>query len=847
MDKILIANRGEIACRVIRTARTLGVKTVAVYSDADAGGAHVALADEAVRLGPPAPAESYLLGDKIIQAALRTGAAGIHPGYGFLSENAGFARACAAQDIEFIGPPPEAIEAMGSKSASKVIMTDAGVPVTPGYHGAEQGPEHLAAEAERIGFPVMIKAVMGGGGKGMRMVDRPSAFAEALDSCRRESAASFGDDRVLIERFLPQPRHVELQVFADKHGNAVYLHERDCSVQRRHQKVLEEAPAPFLHPDLRTRMGEAAVAAARAVGYVGAGTVEFMLDSPPGQEAGPDADFFFMEMNTRLQVEHPVTEMVTGVDLVEWQLRVAAGQALPLAQADVPLLGHAIEARVYAENPSNSFLPATGTLRYLRSPAEAAAKPLSNNLRAVAGSAQGCSALGAGVRVDTGVRQGDEVGIHYDPMISKLVVHASDRETALTRLLSALRGYHIVGLPNNIPFLIATAGHAAFRRGGIDVGFLSRSLDECLPLPPASLPPPGALALAAAARALRARNDAAAAGAGSPDAGGPWGSGSASRPLSRGRPGLRFALQANVAAADGSGVEHRAIDVSVAAIESSRADGPSAAGAEGLHLQITLKCPGASSAGWKDDVVVVTVDAAAPNLLGAPRGYDQHSPAGAPGLGGSAGTADPREAARVAARAETRGRATPGRAVPGGSPPATAAAARHGLCSAVHLDVVLDGERVAATVVEADAAPVGPHGAAVAGADVVVFVDAGLPGATGSEAEAAGAEGSGVGPSEAALWRGTRFDFCVPGIDVGDAAAGGGGGAAVSPMPGKIGRVMVAPGDSVEAGQTLAVVEAMKMEHPVTATAAGVVAEVRAVAGEQVEEGQTLVTLVAEE
>ena len=396
-SKILIANRGEIACRVIKTARRLGIKTVAVYSDADRNARHVAMADEAVHIGPSPARESYLVADRIIAAARHTGAQAIHPGYGFLSENAGFAEACAKAGIVFIGPPPSAIHAMGSKSEAKKIMEKAKVPLVPGYHGDDQSPELLAKEAERIGFPVLIKASAGGGGKGMRVVEEAAKFADALAGAKREAKASFADDHVLVEKYLTRPRHIEIQVFADSHGNCLYLFERDCSIQRRHQKVIEEAPAPNMDPARRKAMGEAAVAAAKAIGYQGAGTVEFI--------ANQDGTFYFMEMNTRLQVEHPVTETITGQDLVEWQLVVAAGGQLPLTQDQLRIDGHAVEVRLYAEDPNRNFLPSTGTLVHLRLPEE-----------------------GPHVRVDTGVRQGDTVTPFYDPMIAKVIVHDRDRD-----------------------------------------------------------------------------------------------------------------------------------------------------------------------------------------------------------------------------------------------------------------------------------------------------------------------------------------------------------------------------------------------------------------------------------
>jgi 3-methylcrotonyl-CoA carboxylase alpha subunit len=442
-DKILIANRGEIACRVIKTARRMGIATVAVYSDADREALHVRMADEAIHIGPAPARESYLLGDRILAAALATGAQAIHPGYGFLSENAGFARACAEQGVVFIGPPTGAIEAMGSKSAAKRIMEAAGVPLVPGYHGDDQDPAILRAAAEEMGYPVLLKATAGGGGKGMRQVWSGSDFDEALAAARRESLASFGDDDMLVEKYLTRPRHVELQVFCDNAGNGVYLAERDCSVQRRHQKVIEEAPAPGMTEALRCQMGETAVKAAQAIDYRGAGTVEFLLDE--------DGSFYFMEMNTRLQVEHPVTEMITGQDLVEWQLLVAAGSPLPLAQDEVRIRGHAFEARVYAEDPDNDFLPVTGTLGYLQPPQESRY-----------------------VRVDTGVRQGDEVSVYYDPMIAKLIVWDESRERALQRLATALAAYRIGGTVTNLDFLYNLATCRPFREAELDTGFIEK-------------------------------------------------------------------------------------------------------------------------------------------------------------------------------------------------------------------------------------------------------------------------------------------------------------------------------------------------------------------------------------
>jgi len=486
-DKILIANRGEIAVRVARTARRMGIRTVAVYSDADKDALHVAACDEAYRLGPPPPRESYLDGDAIIEIARKTGAQAIHPGYGFLSENEHFAAACAKAGLVFIGPPPAAIAAMGSKSAAKKIMGAANVPLVPGYHGDDQATSLLADEAKKIGYPVLIKATAGGGGKGMKIAERPAEFAAALASAQREAKSSFGDDRVLIEKYLTAPRHIEIQVFADTHGNAVYLFERDCSVQRRHQKVLEEAPAPGMKSEHRRAMGEAAVAAARAIGYVGAGTVEFIA----AETFARDGSFYFMEMNTRLQVEHPVTEMITGQDLVEWQLRVAAGEPLPRRQADLAIDGHAIEARVYAEDPDRGFLPSIGRLVHLAPPT-----------------------TGPEVRVDTGVREGDEISPWYDPMIAKLVVHGEDRAAALRRLADALAGYEIVGVATNVAFLQRVVAHDAFASGNVDTGLIARHHAALFP-PPAPVPDDVLLAAAlsevvtlVAARAAAARTSA---------------------------------------------------------------------------------------------------------------------------------------------------------------------------------------------------------------------------------------------------------------------------------------------------------------------------------------------------
>lgn len=483
-SKILIANRGEIACRVAASARRMGVKTVAVYSDADAQARHVAVCDEAVLIGSSAASESYLLGDRIISAALATGAQAIHPGYGFLSENADFADACVAAGLVFIGPPAAAMRAMGSKSAAKTLMEQAAVPLVPGYHGERQEAEFLQQQADLIGYPVLLKASAGGGGKGMRVIEAPTDFKAALASCKREAMSSFGDDKVLVEKYLQRPRHIEIQVFADGFGNCVYLFERDCSVQRRHQKVLEEAPAPGMSAERRAAMGQAAVAAAQAVGYVGAGTVEFI--------ANQDGSFYFMEMNTRLQVEHPVTEMITGTDLVAWQLLVANGGALPLRQDQLTIHGHAIEARIYAENPDKGFLPSTGTLRLLDMPSAV-------NFEL------GGQPDPAAVRIDSGVRAGDTISPFYDPMIAKLIVWGPDRNAALARMSQALEQVQLVGLASNVAFLQRLVRSQSFATADLDTGLIERNQAELFPAQVA--PAFKALALAAISIILAERTD----------------------------------------------------------------------------------------------------------------------------------------------------------------------------------------------------------------------------------------------------------------------------------------------------------------------------------------------------
>ncbi|KAG8963374.1 hypothetical protein FRC05_004762 [Tulasnella sp. 425] len=470
-NKILIANRGEIACRVIKTARKLGVKTVAVYSEVDENAMHVKMADEAYCIGPAPSAESYLRVDKIIDVCKRSGAQAVHPGYGFLSENASFAEQLAKAGIVFIGPPVQAIISMGSKSESKDIMTQAGVPCVPGYHGTNQDPSFLQEQAEKITFPVLIKAVMGGGGKGMKVVHKREDFLDALESAKREAMKSFSDDRVLVEKYIVRPRHVEVQVFGDQHGNVVSLWERDCSVQRRHQKIIEEAPAPGLSEETRADLGAKAVAAAKAVNYEGAGTVEFIYDNDTSK-------FYFMEMNTRLQVEHPVTEMITKQDLVQWQLEVASGNPLPLKQDEIPRVGHAFEARIYAENPRNNFLPDVGPLLYLSTP-----EPSEN------------------LRVEEGFKAGSRIEVFYDPLISKVVAHGRDRTEALRVLRKALEEYHVVGLSTNVQFLRTLAGNEDFIEGSVETAFIDKHFDALFP--PLPVPSPELLAQAALFVALR--------------------------------------------------------------------------------------------------------------------------------------------------------------------------------------------------------------------------------------------------------------------------------------------------------------------------------------------------------
>ncbi|MEQ8587374.1 MAG: acetyl-CoA carboxylase biotin carboxylase subunit [Thalassobaculaceae bacterium] len=487
-SSLLIANRGEIAVRIARTARAMGVRTIAVFSEADRDALHVRVCDEAWPIGPAPAAESYLVADRILEVARASGAEAIHPGYGFLSENAAFAAACSEAGIVFVGPPASAIEAMGSKAGAKALMEKAGVPLVPGYHGDDQSADRLAAAAREIGFPVLLKASAGGGGKGMRVIHAADELTAGIDGAKREGKASFGDDRLIVEKYLEQPRHVEVQVFADRHGNTVHLFERDCSAQRRHQKILEEAPAPDLDAALRAEMGAAAVAAAEAVGYVGAGTVEFILDR--------SGSFHFMEMNTRLQVEHPVTELITGLDLVALQLRVAAGEPLPFAQGDLSIAGHAVEVRLYAEDPARDFMPQTGRLAHLHLPS------------------------GEGVRIDSGVETGGTVSVHYDPMIAKVIAHGADRRQALARLAAALGRCEVVGVTTNRAFLKALVEHPEVVAGPIDTGFVGREIATLAP--PPSTVPDAAVALAALAEMRRLEDESRSRAAATADPNSPW-------------------------------------------------------------------------------------------------------------------------------------------------------------------------------------------------------------------------------------------------------------------------------------------------------------------------------------
>ncbi|KAG2439506.1 hypothetical protein HXX76_004860 [Chlamydomonas incerta] len=786
VKKLLVANRGEIACRILSTARKLGVPTVAVFSEADRRAKHVELADESFCIGAAAARDSYLRGDAILDAARRSGADAIHPGYGFLSENAAFAEACAAAGLAFVGPPAAAIRAMGDKSRAKEIMQAAGVPVVPGYHGEDQSEDRLLAEAARVGFPLLVKAVSGGGGKGMKLAAGPADLREAIASARREALASFNDDRLLLERYVLRPRHVEVQVFADGHGGAVYLFDRDCSVQRRHQKIIEEAPAPGLPDEFHRLIGEAAVRAARAVGYRNAGTVEFIVDTDADAAAGQQ-QFYFMEMNTRLQVEHPVSEAITGQDFVEWQLRVAAGGRLPRSQAQLAAVGHSFEARIYAESPRNNFLPGAGTVRRWRTPASA--ETFTN----------------AAVRVDSGVREGDTVGTFYDPMIAKLVTHGPDRATALAALVAALRQTQVAGLPTNIPFLLRLAAHpdfAAATRSELTTAFIARHRDALLAPQPV---PDEVAALAAVSRHLLAvrRQAEAEAAQGLAARLGPWSSGSSS--ASSGGAGS--------GGGGGGGAGSWRLWHSHRRTYSLRhpeggAGGAEAAGAE-LHLALTVLGGGefmverTSSSLEAAAEAAAAAKAAAAVAHGHHKQHSTHKPPASP--------SSPSATAAATATAATAAAATPaGLRVRGAS-------------------LSPDGGRVVAEV----------NGRRLEAAVL------------GSAAEDSGGGGGGGGvPMEHTLdlWLsdGEHFHFTWPEPTWSrKAGAGGGtaGGSVASPMPGRVVAVMVAEGDAVSAGAPLVALEAMKMEHRVTAPRAGVVESVLAAPGLQVAQGQVLVVL----
>ena len=821
--KLLIANRGEIACRVMRTAHRLGIRTAAVCSDADRDALHVAAAGEAWRLGPADAARSYLDVERVIAAAKAAGADAVHPGYGFLAENPAFVEACDAAGLVFVGPPAGAVRAMGLKDAAKRAMEAAGVPVVPGYHGEDQDPATLLAHAREIGFPVLVKAVAGGGGKGLRRADAEAEFEEALEGARREARSSFGEDRVLIERCITRPRHVEVQVFADAHGNAVHLFERDCSLQRRHQKVVEEAPAPGMSEAMRAAMGAAAVAAARAIGYRGAGTVEFIADASQGLR---EDRFWFMEMNTRLQVEHPVTEMITGTDLVEWQLRVAAGEPLPAGQAALSITGHAVEARVYAEDPERGFLPATGAIAHLAFP------PASGDLR-----------------IDHGVREGDAVTAHYDPMLAKVIAHGPDRAAALGRLAGALRAVEIAGVTTNVPFLSRLVADPEFRAGDVDTGLIERALDTLTARGPVPEPVLAAAAMYAAG-VLNASADAMhAVGGSGKSAGGIHAADAFDE--STGAAHVGGALDESTGAAHvGGALGWPAADPWTVLKgwrlwgEASQhvrfgIDGEVVEGAVtfleggGIRAELAGVPPFIARVVRRDGarVVLDLADRIATLRIVAAGGGGSRSVAGGGGAVGGGIAAGGDRAVAVGGRTVAGGGGGRSVAADGGAGGSVADGDGAG-------GSVADGDGAGGSVADGDGAIVAGRGTVVAGDEAVVIGGGAYAAANTAAGDGSAAAGGGLH----VLHDGRAWFVTLPGRAVEDGDAGAALTRVTAPLPGKVVKTAVRSGDTVERGATLVVLEAMKMELSVEAPRAGVVAEVTASEGEQVAEGAVLVT-----
>ena len=839
--KLLIANRGEIACRVMRTAHRLGIRTVALWSDADRDALHVATAGEAWRLGPADAAQSYLDVERVIAAAKAAGADAVHPGYGFLAENPAFVEACDAAGLVFVGPPADAVRTMGLKDAAKRAMEAAGVPVVPGYHGEDQDPAALRARAREIGFPVLVKAVAGGGGKGLRRADAEAGFAEALEGARREARSSFGDERVLIERCVARPRHVEVQVFADAHGNVVHLFERDCSLQRRHQKVVEEAPAPGMTKAMRAALGAAAVAAARAIGYRGAGTVEFIADASRGLR---EDRFWFMEMNTRLQVEHPVTEMVTGTDLVEWQLRVAAGEPLPAGQAELSITGHAVEARVCAEDPGRGFLPATGAIAHLAFPPASEGPHVGHGPEPHGRLGPGPPASG-GLRIDHGLREGDVVSAHYDSMLAKVIAHGPDRATALDRLAGALRAFEIAGVTTNVPFLSRLVAHPGFRAGDVDTGLIERALDTLTARDPAPEP-----VLAAAAMH--------AAGVLEVSAGGIRAGGGLDAPSGGMRAADAFgATPAGGALDTPAGATHMADTPDWSAGPMPAADTfDRPAGGGGLDWPAAD--PWTAFKGWrlwgeaKQHVRFGIDGEIVEGTVTFPGGGGIRAElAGAP-LAGAALTARVvrRDGARVVLDLSERiatvrivagggGRGVRSVASGGG-----AVAAGSGAIVAGGGSVAAGGEAVTgeARAVVGEGAVAGEEGAVAAGWGAVAAGGGSV--VTGTGAVAAGSGGVPAGGLYV-LHDGRAWSVTLPGRTVEDGDADATLTRVTAPLPGKVVKAAVQSGDRVERGATLVVLEAMKMELRVEAPRAGVIEEVTVSEGEPVAEGAVLVTFAS--